>query len=296
MEPFVLATVRQLASNHPLFLLLTPHFEGTMAINHAAWRYLIPDRGPVAKMFGGTIESTRALAAQSVQSYVFREAALPRSLKARGVDDIGSLPHYPYRDDALLLWDTICRWVSDYLGLYYLSDVDIAEDTELSKWAGELTANDGGRLKGIGHDGKIQMGKDLIDVVTLIIYTCSVQHAAVNFPQYDLMSYAPAMPLASYKPAPTSKQRATAADYAAMLPPVDMAELQMELAYLLGSVYYTTLGQYRPGHFQDGRVQAPLAAFQSQLNEIGKTIRLRNKSRRPYEYLIPVKIPQSINI
>ena len=104
------------------------------------------------------------------------------------------------------------------------------------------------------------------------------------------------MPLASYRPAPTSKHGGTAADYLAMLPPLEMAELQMELAYLLGSVYYNTLGEYRPGHFEDARVQAPLAAFQKRLAEIGKTIRTRNQTRRPYEYLIPTKIPQSINI
>jgi arachidonate 15-lipoxygenase len=296
MEPFVLATIRQLASNHPLFVLLIPHFEGTMAINHAAWRFLIAEKGPIDKMFGGTIQSTRALAASGVQSHMFRESMLPLALKARGVDDLQALPHYPYRDDALLLWNAIRQWVAEYVGLHYLNESDVAQDHELAAWSAEITSTEGGRLKGIGQDGKIHTREDLIDTVTLVIYTCSVQHAAVNFPQYDLMSYAPAMPLASYRPAPTSKQGGTAADYLAMLPPLKMAELQMELAYLLGSVYYTTLGDYRPGHFQDTRTQAPLAAFRQQLTEIGKNIRTRNQSRRPYEYLIPSRIPQSINI
>ena len=296
IEPFVLATVRQLASNHPLFTLLVPHFEGTTAINKAAWRFLVADKGPVDRMMAGTIQGTRAVAASAVQSYVIREAMLPTALKARGVDDPRTLPHYPYRDDALLLWDAIRQWVADYVALYYLGDGDVVEDPELAAWSAEIVSNDGGRLQGLGRDGKLSTRDELVDAVTLIIYTSSVQHAAVNFPQYDLMSYAPAMPLASYRPAPTSKHGGTAADYLAMLPPLDMAELQMELAYLLGSVYYNTLGEYRPGHFEDARVQAPLAAFRKRLVEIGKTIRTRNQTRRPYEYLIPTKIPQSINI
>ena len=296
VEPFVVSTVRQLASNHPLFLLLVPHYEGTTAINRAAWRFLVSDTGPVDTLLGGTIQGTRGLAASGLQSYVFREAMLPTALKARGVDDPQALPHYPYRDDALLLWNAIREWVSDYVALYYLSDGDVAQDTELAAWAAEIGSNDGGRLKGLGRDGKLDTRDELIDAATLIIYTCSVQHAAVNFPQYDLMSYAPAMPLASYRPAPTTKKGGTPADYLAMLPPLGVAELQMELAYLLGSVYYNTLGEYRSGHFQDARVQAPLAAFQKRLAEIGKTIRTRNQTRRPYEYLIPTKIPQSINI
>lgn len=296
VEPFVVSTIRQLGSNHPLFLLLTPHFEGTTAINRAAWRYLISDTGPVDKLLGGTIDATRELAAGGLQSYIFREAMLPTALKARGVDDPQLLPNYPYRDDALLLWDAIRRWVSDYVALYYASDVDVSQDTELAAWAAELVSSDGGRLKGIGRDGKLDTRDELIDTATLIIYICSVQHAAVNFPQYDLMSYAPAMPLAGYRPAPTTKKGGTPADYLAMLPPLEIAELQMELAYLLGSVYYNTLGDYRRGHFDDPRVQAPLAAFQKRLAEIGTTIRKRNQTRRSYEYLIPGKIPQSINI
>jgi arachidonate 15-lipoxygenase len=296
IEPFVISTLRQLASNHPLFILLVPHFEGTNAINRAAWRFLISDKGPVDKMLGGAIQATRGLAASGVQSYVFQEAMLPTALKARGVDDPRTLPHYPYRDDALLLWNAIRRWVADYVALYYQGDADVTADPELAAWGAELVANDGGRLKGIGREGKLSTIEELVDALTLIIYTCSVQHAAVNFPQYDLMSYAPAMPLASYRPAPTTKQGGTAADYLAMLPPMHIAELQMELAYLLGSVYYNTLGEYRAGHFADARVQGPLAAFQKRLAEIGTTIRQRNQTRRPYEYLIPKKVPQSINI
>ena len=36
MEPFVVSTFRQLAPNHPLAVLLAPHFQGTLAINEAA--------------------------------------------------------------------------------------------------------------------------------------------------------------------------------------------------------------------------------------------------------------------
>jgi arachidonate 15-lipoxygenase len=135
----------------------------------------------------------------------------------------------------------------------------------------------------------------LIAVLTLVVFTCSVQHAAVNFPQYDVMSYVPMMPLASYTPAPTAKSGATEADYMAMLPPLDMAELQVELGYTLGSVYYTQLGQY--GHqFHDARLAEPLAAFQKNIAEIGEAITLRNQQRRPYRFLLPTGIPQSINI
>ena len=111
------------------------------------------------------------------------------------------------------------------------------------------------------------------------------------------MSYTPNMPLASYAPAPTSKTGATEADYLAMLPTMDMAELQQELGYLLGSVHYTQLGQYGPRQFPEGRVSTALKEFQRRLAENGGRIAERNRMRyRAYETLDPAGIPQSINI
>jgi arachidonate 15-lipoxygenase len=50
------------------------------------------------------------------------------------------------------------------------------------------------------------------------------------------------------------------------------------------SVYYTRLGDYH------------LAKFQQELIKIEEEIKERNKTRTPYEFLLPSKIPQSINI
>ncbi len=295
VEPFVIATRRQLAANHPLHILLVPHFEGTLSINNMAKGYLVDNRGPVDELLGGTIESTRHLTVRGVQEYPFDRVMLPDTFRARGVDDPDLLPNYPYRDDALLFWGAIHRWVSGYLELYYHSDADVRADTELAAWFDELVAADGGRVVGIGRSGPTCTREYLADAATLIIFTASVQHAAVNFPQYDLMSYVPNMPLACYAPAPTSKH-ATHADYLAMLPPLNHANLQMGLGALLGTIRYTTLGEYGEGRFEDPRVAEPLRRFLDEIRQIGETIEARNRQRRPYEFLVPSGIPQSINI
>jgi arachidonate 15-lipoxygenase len=296
MEPFVISTHRQLAKNHPLSLLLLPHFEGTLAINKASWQHLIAEKGGVDKLMGGSIKTSRGVAAQGVQSLRVMNDLLPLTFARRGVDDRDALPVYPYRDDALLYWQAIHDWVAAYLRIYYQTDADVQQDTELQAWVREISSNDGGRLQGLPNNGSIQQTDELVEVATFVIYTCSVQHAAVNFPQYDCMSYVPNMPCAGYRPAPTSKTGATEADFVAMLPTLDMAELQMELGYLLGTVHYTELGQYKEGHFCDPRTSAPLQQFQKRVADIGTTIADRNKARRPYETLAPGGIPQSINI
>lgn len=291
IEPFVVSTYRQLVPPHPLAQLLAPHFEGTLAINEAAWKHLIANKGAVEKLFGCSLKVAREVTVSGVQTFEVRKSMLPATFAARGVADREILAEYPYRDDSLLYWDALHEWVDDYIRLYYRTDQDVQTDAELRQWRNELASQEGGRIAGLGELNTVA---ELVDTLTLILYTCSVQHAAVNFPQYDLMSYVPNMPLASYSPPPTEKNGATMQDYLDMLPPMDMAELQMDLGYLLGTVHYTRLGQYKP--FADPRVQEPLAKFQRRLASIGVSIEERNRLRRPYTFLNPVGVPQSINI
>jgi arachidonate 15-lipoxygenase len=299
MEPFVISTYRQFAANHPLQILLHPHFEGTLAINQAAWQHLIAEQGAVEKLMSADLLAARGLSAAGVQQQAIMHSLLPQTFVERGVADRTALPDYPYRDDALLYWQAIRAWVDSYIQIYYPTTTQIAADDELQAWVRELSAQDGGRLNGLPNQGQaIRSAQELIDLLTFVIYTCSVQHAAVNFPQYDLMSYTPNMPLAAYRAPPTTTTGATEADFLATLPTLDMAELQLELGYLLGTVHYTELGAYPTEHFDhDERVTQPLQRFQKELADAGREIEQRNQQRVvPYETLSPAGIPQSINI
>lgn len=293
---FAIATYRQLPLTHPLRILLHPHFDSTLAINDAAQRILIAPGGGVDRLLSASIDNARVFAVLGLQSYGFNSAILPKQFQQRGVDDPNLLPIYPYRDDALLVWDAITKWVSDYLNLYYITDEDIQQDTALQAWAAEISAYDGGRIRDFGEDGSIKTLNYLIDATTLIIFTASAQHAAVNFPQKDLMSYAAAIPTAGYLPASTLKREVTEQDYLNLLPPLDQAQRQYNILSLLGSVYYNKLGEYQQGYFTDQKVKPFLQAFQSNLQQVENTIKQRNLHRPTYEYLLPSKIPQSINI
>ncbi|HEY9641694.1 MAG TPA: lipoxygenase family protein, partial [Coleofasciculaceae cyanobacterium] len=298
VEPFVTATHRRLPESHPLFKLLVPHFQGTLAINYAAHEFLVAPKGGVNGLLSATIDNSRVLMVKGLRIRGFNADMFPRRLQERGVDDVSALPVYPYRDDGLLIWAAIHDWVQAYLRLYYQSDADVQGDRLLQAWAHELVAFDGGRLPGFGdrETGQIETLNYLIDAVTMVIFTGSAQHAAVNFPQYGIMSFAPAMPTAGYSPAKAVRSDSTSQDWLDLLPPLDQAQSQLNLLYLLGSVYFTQLGKYEAGHFTDPQVAAPLTAFQQRLKEIEATIDRRNTDRPPYPYLKPSQIPQSINI
>lgn len=303
VEPFVLATKRKLKKNliehHPLRILLDPHFEGTILINYGAHKSLIAPGGQVDELLASTIEKEQLLAIEGAKSYLqsFNDVMFPKTLTSHGVSDSDQLPDYPYRDDGLLLWDAIKTWVRDYLSFYYPSDPQIVNDKQLQDWAQELVSDQGGRLKNFGEDdlGGIKTLNYLIEAVSSVIFTASVQHAAVNFPQYELMSYAPAFPLALYSPAPTSAEEQ--GNFMSMLPSVERAQNQIQVLGLLGSVHYTTLGHYDQGHFKDRQVLDYLKKFQNKLQDIQVEIGNKNLSRlMPYEFLLPSNIPQSINI
>ena len=306
---FAIAIHRQLSKNHPLRLLLLPHLKGTSNINNLAQEVLIAPGGSIDILFGSTIDAARTLVEADLQNYSFNEAMLPKQLEKRGVDDKEKLPVYPYRDDALLIWDAIHQWVSDYLNIYYKGDEDVQKDKELQHWAKECVDDDGARVYDFGEDkdGGIKTLEYLIDATTLIIFTASAQHAAVNFPQKDIMSYAPAVPLAGYKPLSILQSEVTEEDYLNFLPPQKQAEGQLKLLYLLGSVYYTELGHYPKNNFKNSSVKKAseekealvkkaLKTFQQNLWDVETKIIDRNRKGFDYTYLLPSKIPQSINI
>ncbi|MFM7379001.1 MAG: lipoxygenase family protein [Erythrobacter sp.] len=301
IEGVAMATHRHLATVHPVWALLVPHFEGTLFINDIAAISLIADNGPIDHIFAGTIQSTQELAAAARLDFDFTARMLPHDLAARGVGPGSALADFPYRDDGLLVWDAIHGWVRGYIGLYYASDADVLADTELAAWA--TCVSQEAKIKGFGPVDSV---KALVDACTMIIFTASAQHAAVNFPQKDVMAFAPAVTGAGWQSAPERQGGQTKPEWLAMLPPMALALEQLNVLELLGSLHYRPLGDYRSTNapyapwFADPQVTAPegpLPQFQAQLAAVDARIAARNANRlRPYPYLQPSLIPTSINI
>ncbi|HSJ78947.1 MAG TPA: lipoxygenase family protein [Erythrobacter sp.] len=301
IEGVAMATHRHLATVHPIWALLVPHFEGTLFINEAAATSLIAPGGPIDHIFAGTITSTQALAVAARLDFDFTAKMLPHDLAARGVGPGSALADFPYRDDGLLVWQAIHDWVRQYVALYYASDADVAGDSELDAWAACVTGE--AKIKGFGP---VTTRAALVDACTMIIFTASAQHAAVNFPQKDIMAFAPAVTGAGWQSAPPSQSGQDKPGWLAMMPPMALALEQLNVLELLGSLHYRPLGDFRATDapyapwFADPRVTAPegpLPVFQAQLANIDTVIAARNADRmRPYPYLQPSLIPTSINI
>jgi arachidonate 15-lipoxygenase len=294
MEAFAIVTARQLAQNHPLGILLRPHFRFLLANGDLARKRLIGEDKYVEQLLAGTLEESLQIVKNSYQEWSLEQFALPKELENRGMNDGASLPHYPYRDDGMLVWNAIKKFVTNYLNLYYKTPSDISEDTELQAWAAELVSEQGGRVKGV--PSHINTVNELIEIVTAIIFTCGPQHAAVNYPQYEYMTFIPNMPFAAYQPIAEAGELTDPNSLLSFLPPQKPTADQLMIMHILSIYRYDKLGYYEEP-FEDKAALDILKQFQEDLNVVDREIELKNQSRLVhYDYLKPTLIPNSISI
>ena len=308
VEPIVVATHRQLAEQHPLFKLLLPHFRFTININDSAIHSLIIPGGVVASTVCPTISSTLAMLVQAHQAWRWDDNLPERLFALRGVD---KLPSFAFRDDTLLLWEAIQRFVGGYLKVYYASDAAVLADSELQGWVNELASPMYVGFKGLGglkpnanpqRPWQLDSLDYLIKMVSHIIYIAGPQHAAVNYAQYPLMTYMPSVSGCIYSPPPSkSSVLASATDCLKWYPPLDVSLYTLSFEYLLSAIQFDTFGHYednpRTPYFTDPRVAPLVADLHDDLALAEIEIRKRNRSRpMAYEFQLPSRIPNSISI
>eukprot|EP01038_Epipyxis_sp_PR26KG_P010414 gene10414-13990_t len=296
MEPFVVATQR-LPSKHHLKPLIMAHLEGTAFINEEALKLLVSPGQIVDRLMMGKVESIIKAASVSCQDPGFNHLMLRPFLENNGTYD--SPLYYPYRDDAKLIWDAIHTWMAAYVDAHYQNDLAIQRDSALQKWGALLADVNGGNLKSFGEndkDGKINTKTYLVDVLTMIAFTGGAQHAAVNFAQREMMTFAPICPAAGYKEISDDKINTYAAFD--MLPDIPEAGRQISTLATLGGIYYTKLGFYHESSLPS-RTKKSAIALRQRLFQIENMIIQRNggvPEMYRYNVLLPSKIPQSVNV
>uniref|UniRef100_A0A671NTG9 Arachidonate 5-lipoxygenase-like n=1 Tax=Sinocyclocheilus anshuiensis TaxID=1608454 RepID=A0A671NTG9_9TELE len=205
-EVFAIAMYRQLAAVHPVFKLLIPHVRFTIAINTAAREKLICKSGLFDKANGtggiGIVEVIQ----KAMKSLTYKSLCFPEAMKARGVFNKEDLPNYYYRDDGMMVWEAVKSFVSDVVRIYYGSDETVQEDEEIQAFVQDVCFSG---MKNCPKDcefpNSLKTREQLVEYLTVVIFTASAQHAAVNFGQFDWFAWIPNSPSTMRKPPPTQK-------------------------------------------------------------------------------------------
>jgi arachidonate 15-lipoxygenase len=300
METFWVAACRAFAPQHPLHVLLKPHFTGTVEINHEARKTLIAPGGPIDETIAIGAEGSLTAVGLEYDRWTFANTNPVTDLENRGLLSEEVLPGYHYREDALKLFTAIKQYVNDLLRVYYPDDETVKSDIELQSWGRELVSKKGGRVKGlpVGKNGSIETFDALHAIVAQVIFICSVEHSAVNNGQYAQLGWIPNTPGAMYLPPPTDHSPRDEANLVYALPGAHAVGQQLTLVHLLSSKTLTPLGMYPPDFF-NGVMPARNAIdrFRGRLDDIGREIEQRNKELEvPYLYLQPWNIGRSIAI
>ncbi|XP_063064320.1 hydroperoxide isomerase ALOXE3-like [Engraulis encrasicolus] len=295
-EVFTVATLRNLPPPHPLYKLLFPHMRYTLQINSMARGQLISPDGSITTYAGVGGESLPELLKRATASLTYSSLCLPDNIKERGLETV---PNYYYRDDGLKLWNTISKYVEGILTHYYHCGSHVQKDTELCAWIREIHTHGFLGNKYSGIPSSFQTLAELVKFVTMVIFTASCQHAAVNSGQFEYGGWMPNYPTALRKPPPTVKGQTTECIIFDTLPDIGTTVNGVAVLRLLskeGTDRYP-LGYFPENLFHEDVPLKVIADFQNDLKELSKVIKKRNKTLvLPYTYLEPKNVDNSVAI
>ncbi|PTL81540.1 lipoxygenase family protein [Vitiosangium sp. GDMCC 1.1324] len=301
-EPFVMATMRNLPDPHPVYKLMRRHFRYTLAINEGARQGLLAEGGVFDDFIatGGPDKGHLRLGMKGYERWKLTDNRPRPDFERRGVLEKAILPYYPYRDDTLPLWDAIEEYVGGVLRHFYKSDADLVSDAEMQAWWKDLTE------RGLPADKlpctKLERVADLVDILATVIFTVSVQHAAVNYLQYEHYGFVPNAPLCMRREPPREKGALGPDDIAEMIPSKSQTLWQIAIGRALSSFgddeeYLLNEGGWHEDYFKDPELAAIRDRFHDRLRTQLAAVKARNaKSEVPYTVLQPDKIPCGITV
>ena len=300
----VLATYRNFSTNHPLFVLLRPHWQDTLAVNTLVRFYRPTEKGGRIPPFGMILPCQQDTLADffgtGMKTYSFKEMSFPNDIKNQHLEDPQLF--FPYRDDGKLTWEAIHEFVQEYINLYYKQDCDVVEDFELQAWGDEIGGSLAEHKMGIpDFPRQFHTIEEVVETVTNVIFLTTAQHTCVHYSLYQYVAFAPNMPFCLMAPPHTDLQTPIfEKDLSQLMPPLKNVLVQ-SLGFYLNFLQCNKLGDYKLSQF-DSEAREVIKNYQQKLTVISEKIKARNQQRTSdgkepifrYDWMDPQHIANSI--
>ncbi|XP_048884839.1 arachidonate 12-lipoxygenase, 12S-type isoform X1 [Brienomyrus brachyistius] len=296
VEVFCVSTYRQLPSVHPVYKLLAPHLRYTLEINCRGRSQLISSDGIFKRVVSTGGEGVLMLAQREYKILTYQSLQPRLDFKERGVT---KLRNYFYREDSIMVWDVIQSFTWDMVCLYYHSDKEVVQDTELQAWIQDASQEGFVDVPKFGLSSELKTRKELSTLLSVVIFTSTVQHAATNNGQFDWCAWVPNTPCTMRQPPPTDKDAITMEMIMDSLPDISQSCVEMAITWHLGRAQPDAIpmGQYKEQYFTEPQALELINRLRQDLQDVEKQIESKNEGLElPYLLLCPSRIENSITI
>lgn len=292
---------RCISNQHPLRSLLDPHMMSMVRNNfdgvfNEVGVTLQPGQDPFGNpengLLSGLFDKISGIGSKHFLKSTLRRASelhfiddsTPMSKKQRKKSDYRKITDHAGFDDDLAM-PIIYDWVKDYLNLYYTSDSDVSNDTELQAFF-SYVANEGDMK---GFPSSAYSRAELTDTIARIIYWTSINHSLDRLASHMKLG---ALGYFGSLPNPTLRRESTHQDWLNILPPLNVGLATFSGSRIFVDIprkWYRSLGKFPDGQFQhDPRVYKPLKRFQRRIKKLDNKLHNRNNKRKwAYELRMP---------
>lgn len=289
---------RDRSADHPIARLLEPHLEGTVAVNATARGTLLRHSSPFCEFIAPDVHSVVELA---TSAFCERASDFRTAWSAELVQSSSSF-HSPFATDFARLADVLRRWVEGWVAAHYATDDDVRADRVLQRWAALLRSKDhgGGNLPGFPPPSSLDQ---LVTGLATIVQLATIQHGAFHFPQTDIGRSAWLSPFYAAEVEPGIAPPALEAAITALDTLPELHPLAWQ-SFVLGQsdVRWRTLPclldhpalASAAGRPHAEQLRNDLLAVEAEIT--ARNAKLRALGLPPYEYLLPSKVPCSINV
>jgi hypothetical protein len=200
-EAIIVATHRNIPSDHIIYQLLEPHWFRTLSLNAAARSTLVPSI--IIAVSGFTLDQGKSLIQQAYRTFDFQGKYVPCDLNNRGfpVEELGSkrFRNCTYARNIYIMWQTLRKFVSSMIKLYYNTNSEVVGDKYIQGWCKEIQVG-----AQIPTFPAIKTLDELVDAITMCIHIASPQHTAVNYQQSYYQSFVINKPPCVFQAIPTT--------------------------------------------------------------------------------------------